>query len=123
MHLSIWGEVTNCTEIIWAILVWAMFGELGLIRRSLLRRRLLEYNVDLYLNSMVEEVKQGKVLVTGGKEIIAESMIFAVGKQSNKGAAGDIGNLDCDVYYVGDCVKPSDLLNAIHGAFGIAREI
>lgn len=96
---------------------------LGLIRRGLLRKRLSKYNVVVYANATVEKVKQGKVVLTGGEEIAAESVIFAIGKQSNNKVAGDLDKLDCEVYYVGDCAEPGDLLDAIHGATDIARQI
>ena len=96
---------------------------LGLIRKSLLRQRLLEYNVDIYLNSIVEKVESGKVLITGNKQIATESIIFAVGKLSNSGMARAKNDIGCDVYYVGDCVREDDLLAAIHGAFNVARRI
>ena len=97
--------------------------ELGLIRKSLLRRRLLEYNVDIYLNSIVEKVEDGKVLITGGEQIVTESIIFAVGNQSDNGMVKAIRDIDCEVYHVGDCVKPGDLLDAVHGAFSVARQV
>ena len=55
--------------------------------------------------------------------MIADTIVIAVGVSQNKGLEELLRNKPYDVYTVGDCDKPGNLLDAIHGAFHLARKL
>jgi 2,4-dienoyl-CoA reductase-like NADH-dependent reductase (Old Yellow Enzyme family)/thioredoxin reductase len=100
--------------------------DLGPIRRSLIRQSLVKYQVDIRCDTEIEGIEGNNVITNGRKEIAADTVILAVGKQSNgklEESLKDYKELTFSVYRVGDCDRSGNLLDAIHSAFGMARRL
>lgn len=100
--------------------------DLGPIRRSLLRQRLAEYHVEIQTNAEIERIADNNVIISGGKEVAADTVILALGKRSDKKLEQllkDLRDRTFSVYCVGDCDRPGNLLEVIHSAFHIGRRL
>jgi len=96
-------------------------GDIGPIRRNLLRQRLRDHDVQIYLNGTLETIEEKSVILSGGKEVAADTVIFALGNRSVTDLEAMLAKQKAPVYRVGDCKRPGNLLNAIHTAFHVAR--
>jgi len=83
--------------------------------------------VSFVLESKLVEIT-GKGVVVADKqsiryEIAGDTVVIALGFRSRRNFAEKIINLAREVYEVGDCVSPRNLISAVHDAFNIAVEI
>ena len=91
-----------------------------------LSRRLLELGIPVYLNTPVLEIADGSVVIEWGGEIVflpADTVILAVGAQSDNLLAKELKGLVPEVYSIGDCVRPRDAAAATFDAARIAEKI
>ena len=56
-------------------------------------------------------------------EIIGDTVVISLGYRARGDVADKFRNLAREVYIVGDCVSPRNLISAIHEAFNVAVEI
>lgn len=91
-----------------------------------LARRLLELGIPLYLNTPVLEITEGSVIIGWEGEILflpADTVILAVGAQSENKLAQELKGLVPEVYSIGDCEKPRDASSATFDAARVAEKI
>jgi 2,4-dienoyl-CoA reductase-like NADH-dependent reductase (Old Yellow Enzyme family)/thioredoxin reductase len=91
-----------------------------------LSRRLLELGIPIYLNTPVLEIADSSVVIEWGGEIVflpADTVILAVGAQSDNLLAKELKGLVPEVYSIGDCVRPRDAAAATFDAARIAEKI
>ena len=91
-----------------------------------LSRRLLELGIPTYLNTPVLEIADGSVVIEWGGEIVflpADTVILAVGAQSDNLLSKELKGLVPEVYSIGDCVRPRDAAAATFDAARIAEKI
>jgi len=89
-------------------------------------RRLLELGIPLYLNTPVLEIAQGSVVIDWQGEIVflpAETVVLAVGAQSENRLEQELKGLVPEVYSIGDCEKPRDASIATFSAARVAEKI
>ena len=91
-----------------------------------LARQLLELGIPLYLNTPVLEITEGSVAIGWEGEILflpADTVILAVGAQSENKLAQELKGLVPEVYKIGDCEKPRDASSATFDAARVAERI
>lgn len=75
----------------------------------------------------LEEITDKGALVTDKKgnriEIPADSVVLSLGFEPRSEAVRPFQALACDVFVIGDCSKPRNLMGAIHDAFTVAAEL
>ncbi len=89
-------------------------------------RRLIELRIPPYLNTAVLEITENGVITGWGEEIFslpADTVILAVGAQSNNRLAQELKGVVPEVYTIGDCVKPRDGASATYDAARVAEKI
>jgi 2,4-dienoyl-CoA reductase-like NADH-dependent reductase (Old Yellow Enzyme family)/thioredoxin reductase len=89
-------------------------------------RRLLELGIPLYLNTPVLEIAHGSVVIDWQGEIVflpAETVVLAVGAQSENRLEQELKGLVPEVYSIGDCEKPRDASIATFSAARVAEKI
>ena len=97
--------------------------ELEPLRSILLRKRLTEHKIETIVNAEIEKVLKNSVIITGGKEIAADTIVVAVGAQANRELEPLLRGNPFSVYLAGDASKPGNLLDAIHGAYHLAQRL
>lgn len=108
-------------------------GELALTpyivptRRLLLLQYMSGEGVSVLTNSRVKAVTDGVLTVSNGNgqagELSADCIIAAVKREPRDGLYDVLKNKNIPVYKIGDCVKPANIMNAIHSGSNIARLI
>jgi NADPH-dependent 2,4-dienoyl-CoA reductase/sulfur reductase-like enzyme len=75
----------------------------------------------------LEEITDKGALVTDNKgnriELPADSVVLSLGFEPRSEAVRPFQALGCDVFVIGDCSKPRNLMGAIHDAFTVAAEL
>jgi 2,4-dienoyl-CoA reductase-like NADH-dependent reductase (Old Yellow Enzyme family)/thioredoxin reductase len=113
-----------------SIVTLARLGENGsklerMTYRSL-ARRLIELRVPLYVHTAALEIIPGSVIIGWEEEIFslpADTVILAVGAQSDNKLARELEGAIPEVYTIGDCVSPSDAAAATYQAARMAAKI
>jgi 2,4-dienoyl-CoA reductase-like NADH-dependent reductase (Old Yellow Enzyme family)/thioredoxin reductase len=91
-----------------------------------LRNRLVEKGVYLYTHSPVVEIKDNGLYIVFNNDLFflpADTIVLAVGVKPEKELAEQIKDLVPEVYSIGDCVAPRDVMYAIREADELARKI
>ena len=91
-----------------------------------LAMKLLDLHVPLYLNSTVMEITDKAVIFSMGGEIYtlpADTVILAVGMQSDNKLAKELEGVVPELYTVGDCVRPRDAAEVAYQAARVAAQI
>lgn len=91
-----------------------------------LARKLLDLHVPLYLNSTVMEITDRSVIFSMGSEIYtlpSDTVILAVGMQSDNKLARELEGVVTELYTVGDCVRPRDAAEVAYQAAKVAAQI
>jgi len=106
------------------VTVVEMLGELATdmegTTRALLLERLPNSGILVMLSTRVEEVREGRVLVTNdGKAewLTAETIVLALGSRSDQDLLKDLEGRASELISVGDCVEPRKAKEAIHEGF------
>lgn len=97
------------------------------IARVTLMLVLRKYNVEIKTEVKLEEVTDRGALVIDKQwrryEIPADTVVFAMGFKARTETVKSLQGLAREVYVIGDCAKPRNLMSAIHDAFNVAVEI
>lgn len=91
-----------------------------------LMRRLIELRVPLYPNCAVIEIVDKGIYVAHNEGVFlleADTVVLAVGTQSNNSLAASLKDIVSELYQVGDCVDPEDARTATYEATTAALEI
>jgi len=91
-----------------------------------LARKLIELHVPLYLHATVLEITEKAVVIALGDEIFAipaDTVILAVGMQSENKLVQELESAGLEVHAVGDCVRPRDAAEAAYQAARVASTI
>ncbi len=95
------------------------------VEREFLLQRLTEYNVQVLLNTRVEEINNDGLVVTdaNGKKgtINCTLVVVAAGAKPNKDLHQFINQRENETYVIGDCGSPGRIFDAIHDASHISR--
>lgn len=95
--------------------------------RNFLFQKMIDYDVDVRLNTKVKEIIRGKGAAAstprGEETIQADTVVLAIGLQSNRALIDALSIKDnnifidgkeTEIYLVGDCKEPRKILEAIH---------
>ncbi len=91
-----------------------------------LRNRIIDKGVQIFENAPVVEIREDGAYIAFHKEQVflkADTVVQAVGAESNDGLADALKKAGYCVYAIGDCVQPRDALHATSEGAEIAREI
>jgi len=91
-----------------------------------LTRQLIDLRVPLYQNTAVLEITQNGVVIGFGEGIFllpADTVILAVGVESDNRLAQELQGLVPEIYTIGDCREPLDAAAAAYDAAKIAFSI
>lgn len=95
--------------------------DLGPIRRSLLRQRLIRYGVTIMTNREIKKINTGFVVADDGSEIGMDTLVLALGNQPDTEHTTQLESTlktgGCPVCKVGDSAHSGNLLHAVHSAF------
>jgi len=95
--------------------------------KQILMDLLSEYGVEIKTELKLEEVTDQGLMVIDIKwnryQIPADSVVLSTGAQPLSVMVNSFDGLAKDIYVIGDCAKPRDLMSAIHDAFNVAVEI
>lgn len=89
-------------------------------------RRLIALRVPLYLHTAALEITESSVVIGWGAEIFslpADTVILAVGAQSENKLAQELEGVVPEVYPIGDCVAPRDAAAAVYQAARMAATV
>jgi 2-enoate reductase len=113
-----------------SIVTLARLGENGTkLERMTFRslaRRLIELRVPLYVHTAALEIFPRSVVIGWEEEVFslpADTVILAVGAQSDNKLARELEGAISEVYTIGDCVAPSDAAAATYQAARMAAKI
>lgn len=93
---------------------------------DMLKDLLIYHKVDIYRQTKVTEVKDNSVIIEneeGNKEIVADTVITAVGYCSDNKLQQELQGLAIPVYNLGDSRFVNNIMNAIWDAYEVARAI
>jgi 2,4-dienoyl-CoA reductase-like NADH-dependent reductase (Old Yellow Enzyme family)/thioredoxin reductase len=91
-----------------------------------LTRRLIDLRVPLYQNAAVLEITQNGVVIGLGEGVFllpADTVILAVGVESDNRLAQELKGIVPEIYTIGDCREPLDAAGAAYDAAKIAFSI
>ncbi len=91
-----------------------------------LRQRLIDGEVAVYPFSPVKEISSNGVYVVNAGFLLfleADTVVLAVGTQSNNKMFQELKSLVPEIYCIGDCVEPRDAVEAMSEAAEIGRRI
>lgn len=95
------------------------------INRMHLLNLLEEAHIKILTNHRVLEIAAAGVTVTDHANTVsvlsADTIAFAVGMKASAGLVTCLGDSVCEVYPIGDCVAPRNVMNAIWEGYRIAR--
>ncbi len=100
--------------------------DIGISTRWTVLLYLREKGVKMLTNTKAVEIKKNAVVVEtkdGASEIPCDSVVIAVGTQSNDGLYDEIKGKVKEAYKIGDCVKPRKAIDATHEAAELALKI
>ncbi len=116
-HLASAGKKVTLVE-----MVGELATDLEIRSRLTLLQLLKERGVKILTNWKLEKIENGYVLLVdrdwNKQEIAANSVILAMGLESNQELLKPLRESFPDIYVIGDCVEPRKIYQAIHeGAF------
>lgn len=91
-----------------------------------LRNRLIEKGVHLYPHCPVAEILDDGVYIIFERDLVflkADTVVLAVGVKSENQLVEVLKDAVPELYTVGDCVEPRDIMEAINEAAEVARKI
>ncbi|MFC1914315.1 FAD-dependent oxidoreductase [Chloroflexota bacterium] len=91
--------------------------------RLLLLQRLKSYGFVVLTTASVLRIKHNAVVLENGREIEADLVIMATGRKPNNEPTKSLTNLASEVYSIGDCVKPRQIIDAIREGNDLAHKI
>jgi len=94
--------------------------------RALLLERISSRRISVLLSTRVEKMENGRVLVKtpeGEKWLDAESVILALGSESNQKVLSELKGKVSQLIAIGDCLEPRRAREAIHEGFRAALQL
>ena len=91
-----------------------------------LRNRLVEKGVYMYPYCQVAEIEQNGIYIVFNNDLLflcADTIIMAVGAKAENDLVGQLKGLTSELYSIGDCVEPRDVMYAIREAAELAQRI
>lgn len=102
-------------------------GDAGFQTQTCLLNLLRQHRVEIKTEVKLEEITDNGAKVIDKHwnryEIPAQTIVLALGFRARTGLTQLFEGLAREVYMVGDCLKPGNLMTAIHSAFNVAVEI
>ncbi len=121
-HLASAGKKVTLVE-----MVGELATDLEIRSRLTLLQLLKERGVKILTNWKLEKIENGYVLLVdrdwNKQEIATNSVILAMGLESNRELLKPLGESFQDIYVIGDCVEPRKIYQAIHEAAFAGRAI
>lgn len=121
-HLASAGKKVTLVE-----MVGELATDLEIRSRLTLLQLLKERGVKILTNWKLEKIENGYVLLVdrdwNKQEIAANSVILAMGLESNQELLKPLRESFPDIYVIGDCVEPRKIYQAIHEAAFAGRAI
>jgi len=121
-HLAAAGKKVTLVE-----MVGELATDLETRSRLTLLQLLKERGVKILTNWKMEKIENGYVLLVdrdwNKQEIATNSVILAMGLESNRELLKPLGESFQDIYVIGDCVEPRKIYQAIHEAAFAGRAI
>lgn len=97
------------------------------VRRMVLLGYLSEAKVNVLMKTSVKEIKGRNVFLIrpdGREEVLeADTIILALGRKPDNRLAQALKGRVPELYQIGDCVEPSNIMYAMHSAHRVAKEI
>ncbi len=98
-----------------------------LLRRWLLFEHMPNLPVSVIGRSSFEEVTDKGLVVRdreGERRLVpADTIVFAAGMVPNNGLRDALMHKVPEIYEIGDCVKPRKIIDAVHEAFNVSRQV
>ena len=97
-------------------------GDMSSAVKVLLMFKLEDYNVRMLTNTLAKEIKANGVLIerNDAEEFIeADSIVIAVGSAAQNSLEVELKEFVQEVYAVGDCLKPGNILGAVHDGYKV----
>jgi pyruvate/2-oxoglutarate dehydrogenase complex dihydrolipoamide dehydrogenase (E3) component len=91
-----------------------------------LLRRILSFNIPVYLNSQVLEVNDGSLVISFEQEILplpVDTVVLAVGVKPADSLVTELKGLVPEIYPIGDCVMPGNAAQATYSALRLALKL
>lgn len=98
----------------------------GMVLKPLVLKRISDKSIEMIPEIIYDRITdRGLVVIKDEKEklIEADTIVIAAGLKPERGLYNALKEKYPDLYMVGDCVEPGDILDAIHQAYFIARGI
>jgi 2-enoate reductase len=96
-------------------------------RMLVLQSFLREENVEILTESKVMEISDNGVVVIDKEQkqrvLDADTVIVALGREPNKNLANSLDGEIPEIYEIGDCVEPLNILSAVNQAAIVARQV
>jgi 2-enoate reductase len=99
---------------------------MDILARNMLLKRLREHHVDLFVNTSIQRFTKGKLIAQQEEKEITipiETVVIAVGVQSNRVLSEALSGSDLEIYTIGDALKPRQVLQAIWEGFEIGKKV
>ncbi len=90
------------------------------------KEELVKHGVYMYPDSPVHNItKNGINIINDGEMVFlkADSVVIAVGSKAEDKLASELEGLVPEIYKIGDCVEPRDLMAAIHEGSKVGNEL
>jgi len=97
--------------------------DMDFVRKGMLLERFDEYPVVIKRNVKIREITGDGVITGDGEKIAADTIVLALGVVANRDLEMSLRNNRWELYCVGDCDKPGNLMTGIHRAFHVARRV
>lgn len=102
--------------------------------REFLKKKFDRFNVNVFTNSKISEVEDNHVKIVNkdglSYDINPDVVIISVGSRAflpdeiiNRPDEIKVDSKNIKVYYAGDCVKPGRIIDAIHSAYDVVKEL
>lgn len=103
-----------------------MGTDMGRLNRWATLYLLEENHVNIYMNTKLEEVIESGAIVSkdGEKRVLsADTIVLAMGVRSENSLFEYLRKKKVKVHAIGDCKKPRKVIDAVHEAFEVARQL
>jgi len=100
--------------------------DMGRVTRWISLHFLKEHHVDVFTHTKLEEVTETGLVVSRGGEkmaLTADTVVLAMGVRSEKKLLESLAGRGAKVHAIGDCKEPRKVIDAIHEAWEVARQI
>lgn len=104
-----------------------MTGDIGACMPSQIKMPLLfsleKYGVEIITQAKAERITRGAVEISQGGVIPADTVVLAVGYKANQTLMESYKETAPEVYFIGNCVQPGNIIDAINQGFEVAIKL